>query len=143
MTLICTRCTTGPQHCINFILHWVVEFCHHDFEYKYTRHNRHFDLPSVTYESASQSTQLGADVLEYFPAPQSVHATDPMLSLYLPGTQPVQSRSFPVQPALQTQEEMCSLRASDVCSHHTTGTLIFRPSCMSLLHNQNSRALTI
>jgi len=39
--------------------------------------------------------------VEYFPAPQSVHAALPVLILYLPAAQPLHEPAGPVNPALQ------------------------------------------
>jgi len=52
---------------------------------------------------ASQFTQATADVLEYLPVMQFVHASAPLFGLNLPGTQPVQLPSVPDKPALQEQ----------------------------------------
>jgi len=46
---------------------------------------------------------------EYLPAAHVVHATDPMLSLYLPATHPLQLLFVPDQPALQEQYVMLTL----------------------------------
>ena len=40
-------------------------------------------------------------LVEYFPAPQSVHAALPVLILYLPVAQAVHEPAGPVYPALQ------------------------------------------
>jgi hypothetical protein len=47
---------------------------------------------------------VACELVEYFPAPQSVHAALPVLILYLPATQALQGPpSGPVNPALQVQ----------------------------------------
>ena len=48
-------------------------------------------------------------LVEYFPAPQSVHAALPVLVLYLPATQAVHEPAGPVNPSLQI-----------VCAGHVT-----------------------
>jgi len=75
-------------------------------EYELAGHNTHFVLSSVVYESAVQVKQIGADAPEYFPDVHRVQATEPLLSLYLPATHPLQSPSFPVHPMLHLQNVM-------------------------------------
>jgi len=59
-----------------------------------------------------------------------------VLSLYLPGTQPVQLPSVPVQPALQKQEEMCSLSISENefgphIRHFDLSSVVYEPAAQS------------
>jgi hypothetical protein len=59
-------------------------------------------------------TQVAASVapvlVEYVPAPQSVHAALPVLNMYLPATQVEQTPPFgPVNPALQVQSPAAEL----------------------------------
>jgi len=73
----------------------------------------HKVLFSAEYLSAAQSTQPAATALEYVPAAQSVHASGPLLALYLPDTQPLHSPFAPNQPALHKQYVMLALRDAE------------------------------
>jgi len=72
-----------------------------DTKYEFARHQMHSDLSWAEYLPAAQYTQLSADVFEYAPAAQAVHATAPSLGLNLPGTQRLHSPFAPNEPALQ------------------------------------------
>ena len=61
-------------------------------EFEYRGHERHCDLSSSEYKPATQSPHVFVNELtkaEYCPTAQSVHFADPIVSLYLPATQPV------------------------------------------------------
>jgi len=91
-------------------------------EYAFT-HNTHIDLFSAEYSPVTQFLHVYVAAfaeIEYFPGPQSVHASDPLLALYLPGTQPIQSPFVPVHPALQVHEVLLKLLAAEYAfTHHT------------------------
>jgi len=82
-------------------------------EYEFAGHERHSDLSSTEYESAEQDKQITADMLEYSPAPQSAHSTDSCMRKYLPATHEVQLVCIPTEPALQTQDVIFSLLATE------------------------------
>jgi len=87
-------------------------------EYAFT-HNRHSDLSYAECEPAAQVTQLAADMLEYFPAAQSAHSTDSCVGRYLPATHEVQLLCIPIEPALQTQNVMLALPATEYAFTHS------------------------
>jgi hypothetical protein len=65
----------------------------------------------VTHVAASVAPVL----VEYIPAPQSVHAALPVLILYLPATQELQGPpSAPVNPALQVQAATVELASGEL-----------------------------
>jgi len=76
---------------------------------EFTGHEMHSDLSSAEYLPAPQYTQVTADVLEYLPVTQLVHASAPSLALNLPGTQPLHSPFAPDHPTLQEQLEIVAL----------------------------------
>jgi hypothetical protein len=58
---------------------------------------------------------LAPTVVEYVPTPQSVHATLPLVVLYLPATQVEHTPpSGPVNPTLQVQAAMTELDAAEL-----------------------------
>jgi len=81
-------------------------------EYAFTQ-NRHSDLSSAEYEPAAHVTQPAADMLEYSPAPQSAHSRDSGVGRYLPATHAVQFVCIPIEPALQMQNVMFPLLATE------------------------------
>jgi len=73
------------------------------YEIEFEGHVRH--VPST----------VACVLVEYFPAPQSVHAALPVLVLYLPATQPEQTPPFgPVNPALQVQSPAAELALYEI-----------------------------
>jgi len=82
-------------------------------EYEFAGHERHSDLSSAEYEPAIQDKQIAADMLEYSPAPQSAHFTDSWVGRYLPATHAVQLLCIPIDPALQMQNVMLTLMATE------------------------------
>ena len=77
-----------------------------DTEYEFAGHQMQSVLLSAENFPATQSLHVFVAAFtenEYFPGRQSVHASDPLLALYLPDTQPLQSPFAPDQPALHKQ----------------------------------------
>jgi len=75
-------------------------------------------------------------VEKYLPAAQSEHASDPATALYLPTAQSVQLPFVPVQPALQTQDEMLALpffeSAFTHSRHFVLSSAEYEPDAQSL-----------
>ncbi len=76
------------------------------------------ELDTAELEFAGHDTQTAEAVdptaIEYEPTPQSVHATLPLVVLYLPATQVEHTPpSGPVNPALQVQAAMAELDTTE------------------------------
>ena len=82
-------------------------------EYELVGHWMHSVLSSAENLPAAQYTQLSADVFEYVPAAQAVHAAAPSSGLNLPGTQRLHSPFTPDQLALQEQLDIAPLPSSE------------------------------
>jgi len=82
-------------------------------EPEFVGHKLHLDFSSVGYEPWSHTLHVCDEMLDIFPVAHSVHAPDPEICLYFPGTHPTQFPFVPVHPALQEQAVTALLMASE------------------------------
>jgi hypothetical protein len=103
-------------------------------------HSELLELPAGEFEFAGHATHtsLTAPVLvEYLPARQSVHASEPVPVLYLPATQAVHAP--PVKPALHWHCELLELPAGESeFDGHATHTSLTAPVLVEYLPARQS-----